>query len=57
VDDRLASAISVWAPRFTTNGVTAWHPVVVLIPGLDSAKEEFRTTEQLPRARARHVQH
>ncbi len=24
VDDRLASAISVWAPRFTTNGVTAW---------------------------------
>ena len=23
------------------------HPVVVLIPGLDSAKEEFRATEQL----------
>lgn len=23
------------------------HPVVIIIPGLDSAKEEFRTTEQL----------
>jgi len=24
VDDRVSTAISVWAPRFTTNGVTAW---------------------------------
>jgi hypothetical protein len=23
MDDRLAAAISQWAPRFTTNGVTA----------------------------------
>ena len=31
------------------------HPVVVLVPGLDSTKEELRSTEaDLPRPRARH---
>jgi dienelactone hydrolase len=30
-----------------TPGGTGPHPVVVMIPGLDSAKEEFGTTEQL----------